>query len=375
MPSTIHLNDLLPYSGNKMIVFKKEKLPDGQEVTIVFYQSLTNKEWEQGLVDPKFFEIRGIVFDEQGNCICRPFEKFFNVGQVAWASWDDLPSDAVFDCQEKKDGTLINPILLKNGEILWKTKKSHFSEAADWANREVTQKVVDLAKYTLKEGLTANFEYMTPRWKVVVDYGPNPIFSLLAIRDIQSGVYLDATQCQQIADKFGVEYVLPKTKTKAELQKTAVDLEGAEGFVITRGSFRAKLKTQWYVHKHYSETDLRFRDVADAVVDESFDDLLALIVSQKEVALAAELTKIEQQVSAELAAIRQSIVEYAAPLLAEKDFKKVFEALKSCPVQKLVLRYLRGASIESQEEDIKKHWKYTCRLNYPLIAIVNSNFK
>lgn len=371
----IKLQDLLKYAQDRL-VFKKEKLPDGREVTIAFYQHLTTQEWSQGLKDANFFEFRGIVFDSQGNCICRPFEKFFNVGQVPWCSFKGIPDDQLVEIQDKKDGALVNPVLLENGTILLKTKKSFYSETANDANKAITPEVIALSKHLIEKGFTPNFEFISPRWKVVVNYGMVTKFVLLAIRNISTGEYLSNEECAKIGAEFSVEFDTPLHLTKAQLIENAKTQKDIEGYILCVNGNRSKLKTDWYVERHYYDTDLRYRDVADAVVNESIDDLMSSSnVENEHPELRAKIQAIENQVLQELHELKQNALMLKLKHDSEtKDFASIAKALHNESVRAVVLRLLRGATFEEVEPMLIKVWQSTYRLKYPLTAIINDSF-
>lgn len=371
----IHIADMLKHAQDR-IVFKKETLPDGRTVTIAFYQHLTTNEWSKGLEDPNFFEFRGIVFDEQGKCICRPFEKFFNVGQVPWCSFKAIPDDQKIEIQDKKDGALVNPVKLLDGRIMLKTKKSFYSETANDANAALTPEVRALSEYLIDKGLTPNFEFISPRWKVVVNYGNVTKFVLLAIRDIDSGEYLSNAQCAEICNQFNVEFDSPIQMTKAELLLNAKSQKEIEGYILNVAGHRSKLKTDWYMERHYYDTDLRYRDVADAVVAETIDDLMSSSkIENEHPELRAKVEEIEEKVLKELSLLRQTALtlkqKYDTP---EKNFAAIAQDLKNEPVRAIVLRLLRGATPEEVEPMLVKVWQSSYRQNYPLTAIINDSF-
>lgn len=370
----INLNDLLKHAQDR-IVFKKEKLPDARTVTIAFYQHLTTKEWSKGLTYPEFFEFRGIVFDEEGNCICRPFEKFFNVGQVPWCGFKDIPEDQTLEVQDKKDGALVNPVLLLDGTIILKTKKSFYSETANDANKSITPEVLKLSKYLLERQLTPNFEFISPRWKVVVNYGAVTKFVLLAIRENQTGQYLPNEECSRICSEFNVEFDQPVFMTKDSLLASAKNQKEIEGYILNVNGIRSKLKTDWYVERHYYDTDLRYRDVADAVVEETIDDLMSSSsVDNEHPELRQKVEEIEHKVLHQLEFLKAQAINFFEQNKESKDFAIIAKSLEKEPVRAVVMRLLRGAAIEEVEPMLVKVWQTQHRHEYPLTAIINDSF-
>jgi T4 RnlA family RNA ligase len=282
MKHSLTLNDFNHLRSNKMISFKEE-IVNGITVVIIEYQISTTDMWSI----PLALETRGITFEkETGKLISRPFEKFFNLGENDWTTINNFVTGKAgyLDVKVKRDGSMLTPVLV-NDKIFWKTKKSFYSDVAIMASKhaETIYAFNDWCKLMCEYNLTPIFEFTSPDNRVVIDYGVEPKFTLLAIRDNETGLYQDLQSYSHtlLNDVYLIEKVDITTDIETFISSIK-DMKGVEGYVITmqdrihsnRVSF--KVKTRWYSDNHRVMTDLRERDVAVAVLNESVDDMKAL---------------------------------------------------------------------------------------------------
>jgi len=116
-------------------------------------------------VIPKMFdsdeslEARGIIFDiASGRVIRRPFEKFFNVGEVQ--SLEELDKKQIKYVSEKLDGSMIAPFLHpESGDIIWATKRvaSKFHDFII-SSGIITPAIENHVRFYLVNGITPIFE-------------------------------------------------------------------------------------------------------------------------------------------------------------------------------------------------------------------------
>ena len=62
-------------------------------------------------------ECRGLIFDEYGNLISRPYHKFFNVGEKAETQSNKIDLTQPHVILEKLDGSMIRPIPTPDGSF------------------------------------------------------------------------------------------------------------------------------------------------------------------------------------------------------------------------------------------------------------------
>jgi RNA ligase len=134
-------------------------------------------------------ELRGIIFDREGNIMSRPFHKFFNIGEREETQPHILDFSLDHTIMTKMDGSMLRPIML-DGKIRWGTKMG-FSEVAVFAEKylEKHSNYTEFAAWCMSQSLTPIFEYVGPFNKVVLDYEEG--MTLLAIRENVSGKYIN----------------------------------------------------------------------------------------------------------------------------------------------------------------------------------------
>lgn len=357
------LSDLDSFRDNPYIRFKEE-IVDGQAYTIIAYMIADKSFWEV----PLSIETRGITFEsESGKCVCRPFNKFFNVSERADTNPTSVARDFV-ECFEKRDGSMTMPILTKNGRIFFKTKKSFYSDVANTANSAIPDGVRDLSKFCLTMyNATPIFEFTHPDHRIVIDYPEKLNWTLLAIRENESGEYFSYSVLQTLAKNFHVCHIPRLQMTWDEIQQSIENDKGIEGYVLLlKDGRRVKYKTAWYLKQHVLRTQLRVRDIAEAVANETIDDF------KSSIALAGlpidEIEKIEEQVTNEISKIRFDVV-YIVQGFIGKPFKDAAIALKGTKYFSLIMSELRG-----KEPNYIDYWKKNFLKTYSLRVIYNPTF-
>lgn len=357
------LSDLLPFQNDPMIKFKEEVV-EGKSYTIVAYM-IGNKElWDTHLAD----ETRGITFEtETGICVSRPLKKFFNVGERADTDPVSVARDFV-ECYEKRDGSMLTPVLTDNGNIIFKTKKSFYSEVANTANLSVPAGVEIVCHRCLcYYDMTPIWEFTHPDHKIVIDYPSSVRWTLLACRDNKTGEYADYDFVQSIAQECGCSVIPRLQMTWDEIQRSIENDKGIEGYVLLlKDGRRVKYKTAWYLQMHRTMTELRERDVAEAVVNETIDDMKSLVASQGKDITALEA--IEDKVAHELQWLRSEVNTVAQAFIGE-TFKDAAIALKGSALFSLVMSELRG-----KEPNYIDFWKKNYLKTYSLRVVYNPSF-
>jgi len=359
---------------------------NGANFTICTYMISDPEIWKR----KNGFECRGIVFNEHGDIVARPFEKFFNLNENEFTQEHLIKK--LFDSgrvriQEKRDGSMLTPVLC-NGEVRFKTKKSFYSDVAIAAQRDA-EKIpgfIDSCKICIELGYTPIFEYTSPDSKIVIDYGKEPQFTLLAIRTISDGSYVYADE--EILENpwslffdvswIGEYYSNPSWSLLKEWVETQEDLEG--WVIILPNGQRVKLKTKWYLSRHRL-LDLRERDVAKMVIDETIDDIKSTAV-ERGLDLAI-IEKIESKVLKELQCIIDQWNELESEcrrLLREsgieEDNSREYWS-KVAFVAKDLLPYSFGTlmnKMRGKDLDYKKMWSDRFEKEYNLRSVYNSNF-
>lgn len=201
-------------------------------------------------------QCRGLVLDEFGFVLARPFRKFFNAEEIS-------PSELLKNwkkantilCQEKVDGSLGILFFYKpSNEWIVATRGSFFSKQAIKA-REILD--VDYNLELFDKNLTYLFEIIYPENRICVNYGPQEKLVWFGVTDPYRE-YNYETSCELLKSCGVPVYDVVKTENITGLSlneilaKKELNLPNKEGFVIKfEGlNFRFKIKFEDYVRLH-----------------------------------------------------------------------------------------------------------------------------
>jgi len=224
-------------------------------------------QYERGLWNPVTLACRGLIHDDNGTVIARPFRKFFNYGQ---AEGTQIAPDASVSVTDKLDGSL--GILYGAGDQ-WAiaTRGSFESDQAQHATALLRARYGD---YRPPEGWTVLFEIVYPENRIVLDYGQRDDLVMLGAVEITTGKTVgpwpmvmgwpgpraDVFECPTLADALAIPARL-----------------NAEGIVIhcLTTDERVKVKQADYVELHKIVTGLNERAVwAHCAEGKPLDELL-----------------------------------------------------------------------------------------------------
>lgn len=338
-PKIQHLSDLLPYiESNKQIRVKPCEVT-GHTVVCYMVQDEDTFAGEHELFER---ECRGITFASDGRILSRTLHKFFNVGERNETLPENIDWSQVVRVMEKRDGSMVTPVL--NGEgFKFKTKKSFETKEAALADQIAAANLAGSAWIScmLKAGFTPTFEVTSPKYPIVVRYEKDEL-TLLHVRENNTGRYLTSHEINFIGCPFPVAANIiyefrDENGVSWDLFKRAAETrEGIEGWVVQLASGEMfKIKTKWYCDLHHSVTFTRWRDVARTVCADQSDDLKAAF---RMVGRDVEpILIVERKIKAQIDALRnhvESLVAYA----------KVH-----CPTAKdAALRYSPGGQMQSE---------------------------
>lgn len=346
-PVISEVSDLLPFiEGNSQI---RVKVCEETSHTVVCYM-LQDEDTFAGENFAFERECRGITFDESGNLSARTLHKFFNVGEREDNRPDRIDWSRVVRIMEKRDGSMVTPVLVK-GEVRFKTKKSFTNDEAALALQVATDMTGGIAwcARMLLNGLTPTFEITSRRFPIVVPYDRDEL-TLLHIRANTTGRYL--TESEIVAAEAPFAIVENQTARFAsehgvswDLMRAAVEeVEGMEGWVVQfDDGDMLKLKTVWYSKLHRAVTFTRWRDIARAVCAGEGDDLKGMF---------AMCSKPIAPVLTVEAAVRRAIesaqrhVGRAVSRCVGCDAKTVAFANKEDPLFGLIMAAFRGKEID-----------------------------
>ena len=369
--------------GCKTVSFKKERVYD-TNVVIVSYGLNDSALWDL----PFGREARGITFDEDtGHLISLPFHKFFNLGEVE-ETQPRLIRFQNFVFEEKFDGSMITPAIVRVAEggslepglhIALKTKKSFSSDVALTANRVASANIKRFCMYMLERDYCPIFEFTHPDHKVVIEYGEEPQFLLLAVRCMKTGRYIARQIWNSLADTWGIGYSPAARVPIADPGQPVEihDMRGIEGFVLVDDDsedrrFRVKVKTKWYLDRHRM-LDVRERDIARFFLEDKLDDMVPEMIAGE-----VDLTKVD--------AIKTRITEEYERIVSDVDriydevkhlegkerADSVFFLTNDKALAKLVFNKCLGYDIS---DDIRNHLlRGEYIKTFSLRSVTNSNF-
>jgi RNA ligase len=202
---------------------------------------------------------RGLILDESGDVVARPFSKFFNYGTAQAPSAPAEP----FVVMEKIDGSL--GILYYLDGLPWITTRGNFT------SKQAMEGTAMIRDHELErvDGVTSLFEIVYPGNRIVVDYGDRRDLILLAA----------------ICNETGVDKPLPRYSGPVVRHYGQVDLDSLaaeeepnrEGFVVAfQSGLRVKIKFAEYLRLHKIVTEVSARMIWESMRDG--DDLDSLLV-------------------------------------------------------------------------------------------------
>lgn len=219
---------------------------------------------------------RGLVTDNEGNVLSRPFPKFFNWGQSR-APGPEI-TEKPFWAYDKMDGTLIVVGSTADGERIVSTKGS-FTTWHSEAAREL------LSGWSPVPGSTALFELIHPNNRIVVNYGDREALVLLgAVAHSDGCDHFKPDDYAEQSGWFG-DTAPPRQFKLQSILRTVEDPENGqdrEGFVLVwpnpeGPSARVKIKFAQYIHLHAVLSRLSNVAVWEALSTGTFDALLEVV--------------------------------------------------------------------------------------------------
>lgn len=186
---------------------------------------------------------RGLVTDDKGNVVARPFRKFFNIEEGK-----HTPTEQ-FQVFEKMDGSL-GILFFYGDEWVFASRGSFTSDQALKFKEIFTKKYKTSHLYTPNTYL---FEIIYPENRIVVDYGNIEDVVMLGEINTESGDELDLNHYTNSIFSVVKEYNGIKDYSSL---KSLVD-NNAEGFVVRfSNGDRMKIKGEEYLRLHRIMTNL-----------------------------------------------------------------------------------------------------------------------
>lgn len=240
------MNEILNKYYEKGLVYKQvhPTLP----LTIWNY---SEKVQYEGLFDGVTLNTRGLVTDDQGNIVARPFKKFFNMEENKHTPTPD------FNVYEKLDGSL-GVLFNYEGEWVLATRGSFTSEQAVKGFEML--KNYDYEK--LHKGYTYLFEIIYNENRIVVKYDYEDLI-LLGMIETKTGYEVDLhgegndVRLKNLINNLGFKVVKKYDGIKDYTTLKGIIKDNEEGFVVRfSNGDRMKVKGEEYLRLHKIMTNV-----------------------------------------------------------------------------------------------------------------------
>ena len=244
----------------------------------------TEKVQYEDLWDEITIQTRGLVTDDKGNIVARPFKKFFNLEEKKHTATPD------FDVFDKMDGSL-GILFNYEGEWIMATRGSFTSEQAV-KGFELLQKY-DYKR--LPKGFTYLFEIIYPENRIVVNYKFEDLI-LLSVIDNNDGyeikifddsIHIEGIRLRNLYANLGFKLVKKYDGIKDYNTLKSMIKDDEEGFVVRfSNGERVKIKGTEYLRLHKIMTNVsttgiweilstggKFEEILKDVPDEFFNKI------------------------------------------------------------------------------------------------------
>jgi RNA ligase len=299
-------------------------------------------------------ECRGLIFDDQGKIMSRPYHKFFNVNERDETQAHVLDLTQPHIVMDKLDGSMIRPVR-QNGIIRLATKMG-ITDVALEAEKLLTDKQYDFLDQTMNWSLTPIFEYVSPTNKIVVNYS-EPKLILTGIRDNVRGTYNDLRTFVG-----AVPFEVVKTNSSIHdfgaylaFNRGETDREG--DIIAFADGHRLKVKNDWYVRIHKTKDLVRVdRNVVDLIINEELDDVRSLLdqadldrVNEVETNFWKDFANVEDRLAGLMLIARtvyggdkkRVALELVPNLLKKTDASFIFKMLDGKPLRDMLIDHVR----------------------------------
>uniref|UniRef100_A0AAU7P283 RNA ligase protein n=4 Tax=Viruses TaxID=10239 RepID=A0AAU7P283_9VIRU len=258
----------------------------------VFYENLWNEH-------PLLLEARGHVFDQHsGDCIVRPFEKVFNLGENGAGSF--LHPKFRVRLIEKVNGFMFS-VTKHNGSLIFSTTGSLTSDYVALGQKYVSNNPDDYIA-----GFTYNFEICSPDDPHIVEEEEGAY--LIGIRDIFTGgqlsEYILDSHALGVTDHSSVKILRPEhIECSWEHAKGLLSSCEKEGYMVQTRLGTVKCKSTHYLGKKFimrmgsKKVNAMYQDPAGfkQTLDEEFYPLVDFLVNEVDEARFSEMTDAQRR--------------------------------------------------------------------------------
>lgn len=282
-PTITNINDVLPHIDGR----DEFRVIESPEYTTITYAVALEETFAWDSNDPLGSairrECRGITFDKEGNIICRPFQKYFNINEREETQSNKVNLYEPHKVLLKYDGSMIKCFSV-NGRIVLATKAGE-TEVSQQALEFIRdkQEYWSLIRYCIDWGYTTLFEWCSLKNQIVVPYLKDSLV-LLGLRGIFTGKYVDYDRMVDIAKGYGI----PVAQTVENLAKQNIELfvsqvkewTGQEGIVLRfDNGHMVKCKSEDYVLRHKTKDQInQEKNVIGVILEDLVDDMIPLLL-------------------------------------------------------------------------------------------------
>ena len=191
---------------------------------------------------------RGLILDEDGNIVARPWKKFFNLGQVNLPIQFDDPVEVM----DKADGSLGILYPTPDGFDIatrgsFASEQAHTGSAIWWGKYH--EYYNDPGETQYMREYTLLFEIIYPSNRIVLNYGDMTDLILLGAVENKTGYYIGPRAASAMFSWPGPVVETFDYKTISEAMGH-MERKNAEGYVIRSHNFMVKLKQPDYLDLH-----------------------------------------------------------------------------------------------------------------------------
>lgn len=240
----LNLNELLELTKNTHICF--EKHPDKELYIFGYYNGGIDK---TNVWNELTKMCRGLIVDNEGNIIERPFEKFWTYRQYMSEDTLLLSENKIqklpnvpFRIYEKVDGSMATLYWIEDTPLL-ATQRSFTSPKAKRAS-EILHKKYSHTFSKFNKKYTYIFEAVYPETSILIDYGNQEDLYLIGVIDKETGKAVTIPdigfpRCKDLTAQYG------HLNNFEDLSN--LNITNLEGFVIHyENDLRIKIKFPWY---------------------------------------------------------------------------------------------------------------------------------
>jgi RNA ligase len=309
-----------------------QKHPDAA----LFIYNYTPKAQYDRLWNEVTLQSRGLILDADFNIIARPFEKFFNLDELAV---EEIPAGP-FEVYDKIDGSL--------GILYWLDDIPYIATRGSFVSQQAKHATAVLhSRYPLvfdkiNRNATYLFEIIYPANRIVVDNGETDDLILLAVIDNETGKDLPLPD-------IGFQAVKKIEEISALKALQTIEEENKEGFVVKfENGLRAKIKFKEYLRLHRIITGVSNVTVWEHLSEgRSFEELLERVPDEFYEWVKKTIGELTAQYNAILADSQQSFKQFdtrketALYFQTQKYPSILFAMLDNKPFDKIIWKLIK----------------------------------